>query len=164
MLEIGWQLLSTRRLLAEVIKLFQIRNGDSPDYLAQIFRQFIPSGGVNIIGLSTGKFAIPQCRTALYKKSFVCSGISLWIHLDDNFRQAKTLNIFRSMLKKVYGAKAKLFNLNTNQKTQIIFTQLRVGFSDLNSHLSHKGCIDDPRCSCGAINEDTRHFLLRCPL
>ena len=94
----------------------------------------------------------------------MCSGISLWNRLDDNFRQAKTVNIFRSMLNKVYGAKPKLFNLNTSRKTEIVFTQLRVGFSSLNYHLSQKGCIDDPRCSCGVRNEDTHHFLLRCPL
>ena len=129
--------------------MFQIKNGHSHDYLAQIFRQFIPSQDINTRSLSTGKFVIPQCLTASYKKIF---------------RQAKTLNIFRSMLKKVYGAKAKLFNPNTNWKTQIIFTQLRVGLSDLNSHLSQKGCIGNPRCSCGVRSKDTLHFLLRCPL
>ena len=44
LLEIGWQLLSTRRFIAKGIKMFQIKNGDSPDYLDQILRQFLPHG------------------------------------------------------------------------------------------------------------------------
>ena len=47
-------------------------------------------------------------------------------------------------MKNVYGAKADVFNLNANQKTQIIFTQLRVGFSNLKGHLCRRGHIDDP--------------------
>ena len=47
LLEIGWQLPSTRRFIAKETKMFQIKNGDSPGYLAQIFKQFIPSGAVN---------------------------------------------------------------------------------------------------------------------
>ena len=54
LLEIVWQQLSTRRFTAKGIKMFQIKNGDSPDYLSNIFRQFAPSGGINTRGLSTG--------------------------------------------------------------------------------------------------------------
>ena len=44
------------------------------------------------------------------------------IAVGDNFRQIKTLNTIRSMLKKVYGDKAQMFTLNTNWKTQILLS------------------------------------------
>ena len=39
LLEMGWQLLSTRRIIAKGIKMFQIKNGALPDYLGHISRQ-----------------------------------------------------------------------------------------------------------------------------
>ena len=50
LLELGWKLLSTRRVIAKGVKKFQIKNGASLDYLVQIFRQFNLSGRVNFRG------------------------------------------------------------------------------------------------------------------
>ena len=144
--------------------MFQIKNGASPVYPAHTFRQFNLPGSVNTREVSAGKFAIKLCRTASYKKSFVCSWINLWNRLDIKLKHAKNHNIFRSMIKKVYEVKSQLFNHSTNWKSQIICTQLRVGFSDLKGHLCQRGCINNPCCLGGAQMEDTHHFLLRCPL
>ncbi len=48
--------------------------------------------------------------------------------------------------------------------TQIVIAQLRIGFSVLNSHLFNKGCVESPLCLCGNVCEDTKHFLMICPL
>ena len=48
--------------------------------------------------------------------------------------------------------------------TQIAFTQIRVGFSNLKHDLYLKGCIDNPTCNCGEGKEDASHFLLKCRL
>ena len=43
--------------------------------------------------------------------------------------------------------------------------QLRMQCSKLNHHLcSSLHVIDSPRCSCGGDCEDSKHFLLECPL
>ncbi len=46
----------------------------------------------------------------------------------------------------------------------IVIAQLRIYFSDINSHLFNKGCNDSPLCLCGNICEDTTHFLMICQL
>ncbi len=35
--------------------------------------------------------------------------------------------------------------------------------SNLNFDLYSKTCINDPTCSCGSVNEDARHYFLKCP-
>ncbi len=40
-----------------------------------------------------------------------------------------------------------LFNHNIPRHAQIVIAQLRIGFSDLNSHLFENGCSESPRCS-----------------
>ncbi len=48
--------------------------------------------------------------------------------------------------------------------SQIVIAQLRIGFNDLNFHLFNKGCVESPLCLCGNVFEDTKHFLMICPL
>ncbi len=62
--------------------------------------------------------------------------------------------------------KIKLLPLNNNvpRYSQIVIAQLRIGFSDLNSHLFNKGCVESPLCLCGSVCEDTKHLLMICPL
>ena len=45
---------------------------------------------------------------------------------------------------------------------QIHYTRLRLNCSSLHFDLHRKNIIDDPHCSCGAI-ETTNHFLTECP-
>ncbi len=35
--------------------------------------------------------------------------------------------------------------------------------SHLNFDLYSNACINDPPCSCGSGNEDSRHYFFRCP-
>ena len=46
----------------------------------------------------------------------------------------------------------------------IIQTQLRLGRSQLNSHLFDMNIVPTAACSCNFLKEDTSHFLLFCPL
>ncbi len=55
-------------------------------------------------------------------------------------------------------------NNNIPRYYQIVIAQLRIGFSDLNSHLFNKGCVESPLCLCGNVCEDTKHLLMICPL
>ena len=41
--------------------------------------------------------------------------------------------------------------------------QLRMGCSQLNSHLYNLHVKDSPSCQCGFNYEDASHFLLNCP-
>ena len=113
----GWESLSIRRIIARGIKMFQIKKDASPDYPANIYRQFnLPEE------LQQGVCNLTVQDSFLIKWFFVCSWIRLWNRLDVKLKHVKTLNIFRCMIKKVYGVKSHLFNHNTNQKSQIHFT------------------------------------------
>ena len=46
----------------------------------------------------------------------------------------------------------------------ISHTKLRVNASNLNAHLFSLQKVDSPSCSCGYPSENTKHFLLTCPL
>ena len=48
------------------------------------------------------------------------------------------------------------------RKTQIILSQMRVNFCDLNSHLFDKLCVDSPMCSCEVEIESIMHFFNSC--
>ena len=43
-------------------------------------------------------------------------------------------------------------------------TRLRVGLSHLNAHMFQIQLTPSPACPCGYIQEDTAHYILRCPL
>ena len=47
---------------------------------------------------------------------------------------------------------------------QVMFAQLRMGFSNLNAHLFNHGCTDNQSCSCGHNVEDCHHFFMDCHL
>ena len=49
------------------------------------------------------------------------------------------------------------------RKAEVMLTQLRLGFSDLNTHIYVKGCINSPFCNCGISAKTIKHFFLKCP-
>ena len=48
--------------------------------------------------------------------------------------------------------------------SQIYHTRMRLNCSPLNDFLFRCNFINSPQCSCGALVENTSHFLLDCPL
>ncbi len=53
---------------------------------------------------------------------------------------------------------------NIPRPTQVTLLQIRVGFSNFNHDLYHKGCTDTQSCDCGHIIDDSKHFCLIFPL
>ena len=60
----------------------------------------------------------------------------------------------------------KTYPLKTFGKrhTQIIISQIRMNFSDLNEHLFNKNCIDSSMCRCGKGPESAVHYFLSCEI
>ncbi len=56
------------------------------------------------------------------------------------------------------------YTSNIAHSTQVTFTQIRVGFGNLNDDLYQKGFTYNESCDCGHIIEDSKHFFLICPL
>ncbi len=63
----------------------------------------------------------------------------------------------------MYDCKKRLFLNCVSRSTQIAFTQIRVGFCNLNYDLYIKNCIETENCECGHTREDSNHYLLQCP-
>ncbi len=97
---------------------------------------------------------------------------NLFSHLQLNFGMNymelfETVN--KSSFKKAvcsskFKTSSRIYPSNIPHSTQVTFTQICVGFSNLNDDLYHKGCTDTQSCDCRHIIEDSKHFFLICPL
>ena len=47
---------------------------------------------------------------------------------------------------------------------QVVLSQLRLRFSNLNEHLFSKGCIDSPQCRCSGGSETVQHHFIEFPM
>ncbi len=63
----------------------------------------------------------------------------------------------------MYDSKKRIFLHFVSRSTQIAFTQLRVGFCNLNYDLYIKNSVGTENCECGLIREDSNYYLLQCP-
>ena len=69
---------------------------------------------------------------------------------DPNFRSSEytaQLNHFRKKCNKLQNG----YYLMGSRFVQVVLSQLRLRFSNLNEHLFSKGCIDSPRCRCSGL-------------
>ena len=102
-------------------------------------------------------FQIVRARTQTFKNSFIISGSKLWNDLppkNRNFEYAK------EMLK---GKSNDLYNFGPRD-LNFRHAQLRMNCSKLNSHLFSLHVLDSPECTWGFNFEDSKHYLLHCPL
>jgi hypothetical protein len=164
--ELGWESLQSRRSQAKLIKMFEIVNKLAPKFLTELIIKFQPSEVHFTRSHTQCNYNIPKCKTTLLQKSFLVSGISGWNKLNESTKVAKSKAAFKKRLTKSFSVKtiANLFPHNTSRPNQVIFAQLRSGFSDLNGHLLLKGCVKNGACKCGFPTEDTKHYLLDCNL
>ncbi len=95
---------------------------------------------------------------------FFLSAIKEWNGLEHCLTNAPSLTIFKNKLMKRSKIEPLPLNNNIPRYSQIVIAQLRIGFSDLNSHLFNKGCAESPLWLCGNVYKDTKHFLMICPL
>ena len=89
--------------------------------------------------------------------------MSLWNEQAPKLKELPTKLSFKYQLCILHQCKPLLFNHNTTRHLQVTFTQIRMGFCNLNNDLFLKGCTDNRNCECGNVKEDARHFFLKCP-
>ena len=163
-LEAGWDPISNRRKNGMLIMMYKIVNRDAPVNLLNIFDDITgnQNRGVNY-DLRSTQLRIPFCKTKQYKNSFFPYGIKLWNLLPNGSKTKPTLLSFKSHLKKKEKPK-KLYYFG-NRKLSVHHAKIRMGCSNLNSHLSLIIHVkDSPACSCGFPVESPKHYFLNCPL
>jgi hypothetical protein len=162
--ELGWLTLKERRKIHKLVKIYKIVNRISPDYLCDIIQSFQSKDHHHTRFHAQGCLKIPFCRTAIHKNSPFISGLQLWNRLDVKVKGACSLIAFKHCLKSWFPSKPAPFYHISNRSLQVSFTQIRLGFSNLNDDLAIRNCIPDPKCPCGYQRENANHFLLQCPL
>ena len=123
--------------------------GVSPNSLSSLVPQSV--GSITPYSLrGSQNHRIPQCRTKLYKKSFLPAVIEEWNELPIEIRNEDSLSCFKYYLNRDKPSPNKLYFIG-ERKLQVIHTQIRNNCSSLNNHLFLENIVDSPLCTCGGI-------------
>ncbi len=94
----------------------------------------------------TQSISIPKCKNKL--------------PINPQYCEAHTKSQFSTLINNMYNCKKRLFLHSVSRSTQISFTQLRVGFCNLNYDLYIKNCVETENCECCHTREDSSQYLL----
>ena len=169
--ETGWATLQTRRHMHKLTLLHDIVNNNAPKYLIGL----IPESHSSRITRQTDRQLIQQIRCRLNTHKIIYSidnYIDLWNNkLDDKTRRISNKTTFKQALNKIFGIQpldklSRFLFLFGDINIQIIMSRMRLEFSNLNSHLYSKLCVDSPLCACNQSNEPVHvyHFFFGCRL
>ena len=108
---------------------------------------------------------LPPNRTTSFQRSFIPDTTRLWNRLPQSIRASPSLATFKTALIKHIGVTASptFYSIGTKNGNKL-HTQLRTGTLPLNGFLFQTQKSTTPHCPCGFRLEDTKHFVLYCPL
>ncbi len=134
-LELGWLTLKNGWQYNKLSKLFTITKNQYPPYLKTILDTITNYRSHTTRGHITSQLPIPKCKNEFSKKSIFPSTIKLWNELHGTIRDSVNKSSFKKASSRIYPS-------NIPRSTQMTFTQIRVGFSNLNHDLYRKRCTD----------------------
>ena len=161
--DLGWTSLSDRRKLHK-LSLYHKLGHDTriPQYITAT----LPNTRANDTGRTlrnSTQHTLPYNRTSSFQRSFIPATTRLWNNLPKQTRVLPHGRFKRAVLRQLGPSRPpKYFNLRT-KFGNILYTKLRVGISDLNSHLFQIQKSATTSCACGHNQENTQHFVLQCP-
>jgi len=166
--DLGWERLQTRRIIHKLLFFHRIffNAPRLPTYITQI----ITESRQNTTGLNlrnASNLSMPKNRLNSLQHSFFPTTTHLWNQLPLDIRNTYSRHTFRKLIWSLYGnTSPPSFHLTGSKLGNIHHTRLRLGMSTLNAHLSsiNHPKATSPECSCGHHTEDTKHFILHCPL
>jgi hypothetical protein len=148
--ETNWQTLAERRSACKIKYFSKIVNKETPEYLQTLLPHKV--GEVRPAARNADNFVVLRARTETFRRSFIPSAVKSWNSLTD---------------KKHLGTVKERPNLHYyegSRDVNIKHAQLRMQCSKLNAHLFGLHVIESPHCLCGNKCEDSKHYLLHCPL
>ena len=108
---------------------------------------------------------LPMARTHIYHRSYIPSTTRIWNTLPAHVRTDSNHKTFkRSLVDLLMPPSPPPYFFFGTLGSNNLHTKLRVNVSNLNAHLFSLQKVDSPSCSCGYPSENTKHFLLICPL
>ena len=162
--DLGWTSLSDRRKLHKLTLYHKLRHdARTPGYITNTLPRTRYDDTGRTLKNST-LHTLPQNRITSFQRSFVPSTIRLWNNLPENIRILTQHSQFKRAVFKQMGPSRppKYYELGT-KIGNILHTKLRLGISDLNSHLFQIQKSDTTACRCGHTQENVQHFIFQCP-
>ena len=95
---LGWKNLASQQQIQRATMVYKSLHGLAPDYLCSKFERRETAYNLRD---SENKLNVPLPRTNYYKNSFSYSGATLWNSLPRDIRQAKSLGLFKRLIKEV---------------------------------------------------------------
>ena len=93
---------------------------------------------------------------------FRISAVRLWNDLPGEIQNSNTIASFKRGLSVNRHSPPAYYNAG-KRLGQIYHSRLRTKCSSLNEHLFSRNIVDSSLCTCGSV-EDTKHYILECPL
>ena len=156
--ELGLDSLKDRRWLRRLCYLHKVLSTKLPTYHYELTRLIISSHR------NPGCYRALDCRTDLFRNSFLPFSINEWNKLDPDIRNLDCHKMFRKkLLNFIRSSEKSFFNIYDSQGSKFL-TKLRLGFSHLREHKFRHSFANtvNPLCSCALENESIDHFFLRC--
>ena len=160
--EVGWQPLQQRRKAHKLCKFYAIVNGHTPEYLRSLLPRNLNTSVHNTRGSINRAFVLYVCRTECFRKSFFPSTTLLYNDLPPAERNCNSVKQFKRNMKKSLKSHVPSYYYEGSRKLNIILSQMRMQFCDLNFYLHRKGCIDSAMCNCGESDETLDHYFFHC--
>lgn len=114
-LETGWEPLITRRDRLKLSTMFKIHNNLVPSYLKDI-TPGIRNVTSNYNTRNSSNYSLPRCRLEAFNKSFFPDTIRKWNSLNNNTKEATSLNIFKKSLQSNYTKPPKYFSFGFGKR------------------------------------------------
>ncbi|MES9883416.1 MAG: reverse transcriptase family protein [Sedimenticola sp.] len=159
--ETGWETLESRRRKHKLLLMYKMHNGLVPSFLTSLLPANV-GDNVEYNLRNARNTRTVACKTQLYQNSFLPSTIHEWNNLTPDLRNSASLNIFKNQLNSNITPIPSYY-YSGKRDAQILHTRIRTNCSNLNQHLFTKNIVDNPLCTCGAV-ESTHHFFVHCPL
>ncbi|MCG7877682.1 MAG: reverse transcriptase domain-containing protein [Candidatus Thiodiazotropha endolucinida] len=155
----GWETLENRRRNHKLFLFYKMTNDITPAYLSALIPPLVENTTTYDLRNATN-IRQTMCRTQLYYNSFLPSCIRAWNELSPDVRDVNSLAIFKHRMNENTMKPPKYYFIG-ERFSQIHHTRLRTSCSSLNHHLFLKNIVNDPNCTCGAI-ETSKHYLFEC--
>jgi hypothetical protein len=160
---IKWETLQDRRDKLKLATMYKVLNNMTGPTLRQLIPATTQSRTPYNLRTDENITQI-RTRTDALKNSFIPSTINAWNRLPAPIRNAESIDIFKSSLRKHFGTKEKVKQrfYEGNRKAQILHNRIRLGNSDLRQNLALRNLADNPMCECGDESESEEHYLMEC--
>ena len=157
--ETGLVTLSERRRHHRLILFHKMVNKRAPQYLnslvpPKVSHTYYTRNNLNLQEIN--------CRTSHYQNSFLPKTVHDWNLLSAETKSIESESSFKNKIAP-NQVTVPAFYMIGSRGGQILMARLRMNNCGLNDHLYRYGLVDTPYCACGS-RENTRHFLLYCPL